>query len=451
MLILSAFGITVTTTAPNTGVSKVMTVDNGKVYELNFNTHVLSSSVVEVNIKELGSTIVSQQISTNGNHALTFTPTSNAITIEFNRINSGTASLQFEVDNIQLKEVISSELTNCVGEKSYELKDRIGNIRVVISNKKFLNVAKVKSATDVYPFGVIARRKEVDKYRFLLNGKEFDEKFGTAHDFDARIYLANLGRWMSLDPLSKEYPMLSNYAYVDNSPLILVDHDGRRIVIDDGINTYDYTPGANPPKEASDFVKQTFKNLNTVIANDQSKNKMAKSRAMDLVKSDKILKLMEVRPGQEMGYYPKGPRKDRKLSKGSEKAKLGIIYVDNNLVIEEAKLDESGTAIINKDRKSVYNNYIKGGKKHTATRLLFHEVTHAWHKNFDFKAFKRDRLNKKTAFKNLNTGTWTNNEEKRTILEMNEIIGDDRCAHKANKISPGPVDKKSKNVLKKKK
>ena len=83
-LIISAFGITVTTTAPNTGVSKVMTVDNGKVYELNFNTDVLSSSKVEVNIKELGSTIASQQISTNGNYALTFTPTSNAITIEFN-------------------------------------------------------------------------------------------------------------------------------------------------------------------------------------------------------------------------------------------------------------------------------------------------------------------------------------------------------------------------------
>jgi hypothetical protein len=86
-LIISAFGITVTTTAPNTGVSKVMTVDNGKVYELNFNAYVFSSSVVELNIKELGSTIASKQISTNGNHALTFTPTSNAITIEFNRMD----------------------------------------------------------------------------------------------------------------------------------------------------------------------------------------------------------------------------------------------------------------------------------------------------------------------------------------------------------------------------
>jgi len=228
-LILSAFGITVTTTAPNTGVSKVMTVDNGKVYELNFNTDVLSSSKVEVNIKELGSTIASQQISTNGNHELTFTPTSNAITIEFNRINSGTASLKFEVDNIQLKEVVSSRLTHEVGTKNYELSDHLGNVRTSVSDKKVSGSSKVISANDYYPFGMEARSVFSSEYRYGFNRLELEREFNNSNsiiDYESRLYNNRLGKFLKIDVKWSHYPSHSPYSYAVDNPVRWIDQGG---------------------------------------------------------------------------------------------------------------------------------------------------------------------------------------------------------------------------------
>ncbi|MFK7757941.1 MAG: hypothetical protein AB8B53_13505 [Flavobacteriales bacterium] len=36
---------------------------------------------------------------------------------------------------------------------------------------------------------------------------------------------------MSLDPLSKDYPSLSDYSYVGNSPITFIDPDGKKIII----------------------------------------------------------------------------------------------------------------------------------------------------------------------------------------------------------------------------
>ena len=52
-----------------------------------------------------------------------------------------------------------------------------------------------------------------------------------AYDFGARIYDSRLGRWLSCDPKQAKYPSLSAYNFVANSPLILVDPDGEKIII----------------------------------------------------------------------------------------------------------------------------------------------------------------------------------------------------------------------------
>lgn len=54
---------------------------------------------------------------------------------------------------------------------------------------------------------------------------------GNSYDFGARMYDSRLGKWMSVDPLQKEYPHLSSYAYVANSPIQFIDPDGERIEI----------------------------------------------------------------------------------------------------------------------------------------------------------------------------------------------------------------------------
>ncbi|MDX9932824.1 MAG: RHS repeat-associated core domain-containing protein [Bacteroidales bacterium] len=69
-------------------------------------------------------------------------------------------------------------------------------------------------------------------YVFGFNGKENDNEVkgtGNSVDFGARIYDSRLGRWMSVDPLFKDYPDLSPYCFAANSPIMLVDRDGKKI------------------------------------------------------------------------------------------------------------------------------------------------------------------------------------------------------------------------------
>jgi len=71
-------------------------------------------------------------------------------------------------------------------------------------------------------------------YRFAFNGKEKDdETYGTgnAYDFGARIYDARKGSWLSLDPLQQKYPGFSPYNFASNSPISIIDYDGRENVI----------------------------------------------------------------------------------------------------------------------------------------------------------------------------------------------------------------------------
>ncbi len=82
--------------------------------------------------------------------------------------------------------------------------------------------------------GFIDSKTCTSVYRFAFNGKEQDNETygeGNAFDFGARIYDSRLGRWMSLDPLQANYPGFSPYNFASNSPITIVDFDGRENVI----------------------------------------------------------------------------------------------------------------------------------------------------------------------------------------------------------------------------
>lgn len=49
-----------------------------------------------------------------------------------------------------------------------------------------------------------------------------------------RIDPSNVARWLSVDPAAQEYPAISPYAYVANSPIMAIDPDGRRILFING-------------------------------------------------------------------------------------------------------------------------------------------------------------------------------------------------------------------------
>ena len=62
-------------------------------------------------------------------------------------------------------------------------------------------------------------------YRYGFNGKENDAETGT-QDYGMRIYNPSLGKFLSVDPLSRQYAMLTPYQFASNCPIWLVDIDG---------------------------------------------------------------------------------------------------------------------------------------------------------------------------------------------------------------------------------
>jgi RHS repeat-associated protein len=128
------------------------------------------------------------------------------------------------------------------------LSNHLGNVLVTVSDRKLAEGtegstatgyrAEVLFASDYYPFGMQMPGREFsqDEYRYGFNGMEKDDEWkgeGNSYDFGARIYDSRIGRWLSVDPMAKEYPRLTDYCFVGNNPIRFIDPDGKRIIPSD--------------------------------------------------------------------------------------------------------------------------------------------------------------------------------------------------------------------------
>ena len=83
-----------------------------------------------------------------------------------------------------------------------------------------------------YSFGMQmpGRTYSSPSYRYGFNGKEkIDEiegSSGATYDYGFRIYDPRLGRFLSVDPLTRGYPWYSPYHFAGNKPIIAIDLDG---------------------------------------------------------------------------------------------------------------------------------------------------------------------------------------------------------------------------------
>ncbi|HMG67752.1 MAG TPA: RHS repeat-associated core domain-containing protein, partial [Chitinophagaceae bacterium] len=91
----------------------------------------------------------------------------------------------------------------------------------------------VVQVTDYYPFGMVSRFNYLGNlflgYRYSFNGKENDgdaKGDGNQQDYGARIYDPRLGRFLSVDPITNQYPFLTPYQFASNSPVAGSDLDG---------------------------------------------------------------------------------------------------------------------------------------------------------------------------------------------------------------------------------
>jgi len=146
---------------------------------------------------------------------------------------------------VVIQPMVSSSVSVVFGKKRYEISDWLGNVRIVINDRKTpVNIgattvgykAQVINVNDYYSYGSTINERTYDysptKFRFAFNGKELDSEvygFGNFQDYGARMYNTRLGRFISADPLivgQKKYAWLSGYQFAGDMPIKFIDIDG---------------------------------------------------------------------------------------------------------------------------------------------------------------------------------------------------------------------------------
>jgi RHS repeat-associated protein len=129
----------------------------------------------------------------------------------------------------------SGSNTSPVWDWEYDLKDHLGNVRVVISPKSTPGYSNVLQETNYFPFGM--RMSELSTIngtdnKYLYNGKELQTDFGLDwYDYGARFYDPAIGRFTVIDNKAEKYNSISPYAYALNNPLKFIDPDGNEVFL----------------------------------------------------------------------------------------------------------------------------------------------------------------------------------------------------------------------------
>lgn len=122
-----------------------------------------------------------------------------------------------------------------IREKSYELKDHLGNVRVTYSDLKRIKTSPSGFALDLinttnyYPFGMQMADRTLNNttepfhdgnlHRYGFQGQEKDDEIkgeGNSVNYKYRMHDPRIGRFFSLDPLAPSYPGNSPYAFSEN-------------------------------------------------------------------------------------------------------------------------------------------------------------------------------------------------------------------------------------------
>ena len=124
-------------------------------------------------------------------------------------------------------ELIGRINPNSENDRYYYLKDHLGTIRTVFDNSKNIVFSQ---DYDMWGYPLENRTSGKDDIKNKFTGKERDKE--TTYDyFGARYYDARISNWTSPDPLFEKHLQWTPYNYVLRNPLILIDPDGKQVVV----------------------------------------------------------------------------------------------------------------------------------------------------------------------------------------------------------------------------
>jgi RHS repeat-associated protein len=301
------------------------------------------------------------------------------------------------------------------GNKLYELTNHLGNVLTTISDRKIGHgtgteydyyTPDIISATDYYPFGseMPNRTYSVPSYRYGFNGKENDNDVkgeGNQIDYGMRIYDPRLGLWLSKDALQSKHPYMSPYNFCYSNPLILLDPDGKDVIIQDqkgnkvAVVKADGKIIAEKGKENS-WEVHSYQEAQAYLAGKGNLTFLEKNSRATIIRI--TTEINENGSGFTAGHTVltgKDLNKDGKLEMAEvtgahvTSSEIGIIVWNPNTAATDAE-----------------------GNSHTSALLLEHEVNHAKHALTNMLQQVKDGETK------FSDGT-DNNEERKTIAETN--------------------------------
>ncbi len=145
----------------------------------------------------------------------------------------------------------------------YNYIDHLGSVRLSYTKDNTTGLAKIMDESHYYPFGL--KHTNYNTTVLKLRGGNIQVAIGTAgtvvmpknlrmfgnkelqnemnlnfYDFGARNYMADIGRWGSVDPLAEKYYSISPYVYCANNPIFYVDPNGKEIDISELMKNSDH-------------------------------------------------------------------------------------------------------------------------------------------------------------------------------------------------------------------